>query len=244
MNDSGKPQRVENLPKISSNSTFRADDCEASAALVRDKPRNGGPDSVRVDGGSKNGGQLNALFSKRHAKDLTRPKSSHKRGRHDTESEPIKGFSDQEILFDVEGNHDGLLSGDEGDNLPKPYVLMHHPDSDISDIDGQDRDRYKVSDHGISDSGSAYSDQVSGSDDDPTSDDASDLSVHTQVTSDVVDEEHFNPLGRRKENEWKLSDKRVFVTNILLSMSVKWPLKIVFSNLSPNRLWLCLTRLN
>ena len=34
----------------------------------------------------------------------------------------------------------------------------------------------------------------------------SDLSVHTQVTSDVVDEERFNPLGRRKENEWKLSE--------------------------------------
>ena len=41
MNDSGKPQRVENLPKMSSNSTFRADDSEASAGLVRDKPRNG-----------------------------------------------------------------------------------------------------------------------------------------------------------------------------------------------------------
>ena len=63
MNDSGKPQRVENLSKMSSNSTFRADDSEASAGLVRDKPRNGGPDSVRVDGGSKNGGQLNALVS-------------------------------------------------------------------------------------------------------------------------------------------------------------------------------------
>ena len=50
MNDSG---RVENLPTMSSNSTFRADDSEASAALVRDKPRNGGRDSVRVDGGSK-----------------------------------------------------------------------------------------------------------------------------------------------------------------------------------------------
>ena len=71
MNDSGKPQRVENLPKMSSNSTFRADDSEASAGLVRDKPRNGGPDSVRVDGGSKNGGQLNALVSKRHV--LSRP---------------------------------------------------------------------------------------------------------------------------------------------------------------------------
>ena len=107
----------------------------------------------------------------------------------------------------MEGNHDGLLSGDDGDNLPRPNdsnVLMHHPDSDFSDIDGQDRDRHKVSDHNISDSGSEYSDQASGSDDDPMSDDASYLSVHTQVTSDVVGEERFNPLGRRKENEWKL----------------------------------------
>ena len=98
MNESGKPQRVEILPKMSSNSTSRADDSEANAALVRDKPRNGGLDSVRVDGGSKNGGQLNALVSKRHAKDLTCPESSHKRGRRDTESESIKVFSDQEIL--------------------------------------------------------------------------------------------------------------------------------------------------
>ena len=110
----------------------------------------------------------------------------------------------------MEGNDDGLLSGDEGDNLPRPNqaanVLMHQPDSDISDIDGQDRDRHKGSDHSISDSGSAYSRQASGSDDDPMSDDASDFSVHTQVTSDVVDEERFNPLVRRKENEWKLSE--------------------------------------
>ena len=74
----------------------------------------------------------------------------------------------------MEGNQDGLLSGDEGDNLPRPNVLMHHPDSDLSDIDGQDRDRHKMSDHSISDSGSAYSNQVSGSDDDPMSDDAID----------------------------------------------------------------------
>ena len=47
---------------------------------------------------------------------------------------------------------------------------------------------------------------MSESDDDAMSDDALDLSVHTQVTSNVVDEERFNPLGRRKENEWKLSE--------------------------------------
>ena len=86
------------------------------------------------------------------------------------------------------------------------HSIHRFRDSDISDIDGQARDRHKGSDHGISDSGSSYSRQASGSDDDPMSDDASDFSVHTQVTSDVVDEERFNPLGRRKENEWKLSE--------------------------------------
>ena len=230
MNDSGKPQRVENLPKMSSNSTFRADDSEASAGLVRDKPRNGGPDSVRVDGGSKNSGQLNALVSKRHAKDLTRPKSSHKRGRHDTESESIKGFSDQEILFDVEGNHEGLLSGDDGDNIPRPNVLMHHPDSDFSDIDGQDRDRHKVSDHIVS--------LIQGSRI-PTK-----CLVLMMILCQTMHQSCLYiprlPLTWWMRNvliHWAVvkktsgscrRDKRVFVTNLFLSMSVKWLLKIAF----------------
>ena len=82
---------------------------------------------------------------------------------------------------------------------------MHQPNSDISDIDRQDCDHHKMSDHSINDSGSVYSSHVSQYDKDIMSGDASDFSGHTQVTSDVVDEERFNPLGLHKENEWKMS---------------------------------------
>ena len=103
MIESGKPQRVEILPKMSSNSTSRADDIvRPMRPLCVTNPEMGAliqSGLMVVDGGSKNGGQLNALVSKRHAKDLTCPESSHKRGRRDTESESIKVFSDQEILF-------------------------------------------------------------------------------------------------------------------------------------------------
>ena len=42
---------------------------------------------------------------------------------HDMLIIPYSGFSDQEIVFDVEENHDELLSGDDLENLPRSNIL-------------------------------------------------------------------------------------------------------------------------